>query len=113
MDANLSLTVLIKCVLIKEKKCNKSKGKSRKAFRSLARNQEKKLPRERNWTDLENEANVTLLADGEFNFATTLETKALKKQANKEVFQSILENFKISLADPDFIDENKKFSEEE
>ena len=75
----------------------------------MARNQEKKLPRERNWTDLETEAYVTLLADGEFNFATTLETKALKKQANKLVFQSILENFKISLANPDFIDENKEF----
>ena len=54
-----------------------------------------------------------LLADGEFNFATTLETKALKKQANNEVFQSILENFRISLADLDFIDENKEFFSEE
>ena len=33
----------------------------------------------------------------------------MKKQANKEVFQSILENFKISLADLDFIDENIEF----
>ena len=37
----------------------------------------------------------------------------MKKQANKEVFQSILENFKISLSDPDFIDENKDFFPEE
>ena len=37
----------------------------------------------------------------------------MKKQANKEVFQSILENFRISLADLDFIDENKEFFSEE
>ena len=55
----------------------------------MARNQKNKLPRERDLTDLQTEAYVTLLADGDFNFATTLETKALIKQANKEVFQSI------------------------
>ena len=37
----------------------------------------------------------------------------MKKQANNEVFQSILENFRISLADLDFIDENKEFFSEE
>ena len=36
--------------------------------------------RERNWTDLETETLCTVLADGEFQFALTLETMALKKQ---------------------------------
>jgi hypothetical protein len=44
-------------------------------------------PPGRNWTDLETEA---LLA--EFNFALTLETKALKKQANKEVSKLPIRN---------------------
>ena len=51
-----------------------TKIKKWKNIRALAQ----KVPRGINWTDLETEA---LLA--EFNFALTLETKALKKQANK------------------------------
>ena len=46
-------------------------------------------PRERNWTDHETEAYCTVLADAEFSFAMTLESKALKKQKNKEVFEEI------------------------
>lgn len=39
--------------------------------------------RERNWTDMETEVFCEMLADAEFSFSTTLETKALKKQANR------------------------------
>ena len=36
--------------------------------------------RDRNWTDLETEAFCEILADPEFSFSTTLETKALKNR---------------------------------
>ena len=52
--------------------------------------------RERNWTDLETEAFCDILADPEFSFSTTLETKVLKKQANKGSFwrnSKTFENF--------------------
>ena len=83
--------------------------KTGKPFRAFAN----KMQRDRNWTDMETEAFATLLADSDFNYASTLETKALKKQANKEVFQSIMENFKVLLADPGFVEENKAFFPEE
>ena len=43
----------------------------------------------RNWTPLELETFCQILADPALNYAHTLETKALKKSANKEVFESI------------------------
>ena len=60
--------------------------------------------RERNWTDLETEAFCDILADPEFSFSTTLETKVLKKQANKEVFEEIRIHLKTSSEDPGFPD---------
>ena len=41
-------------------------------------NQAQAAKRERNWTDMETEAFCEILADGEYSFATTLETMALK-----------------------------------
>ena len=52
--------------------------------------------RDRNWTDLETEAFCEILADPKFSFSTTLETKALKKQANKEVLEEIQRLLKTS-----------------
>ena len=69
--------------------------------------------RDRNWTDMETEAFAAVLADGEFNFALALETKALKKAANREVFESIMENFNVSLADSEFVEQNREFFPEE
>ena len=68
--------------------------------------------RERNWTDLETDAFCEILADGEYSFSITLETKALKKQANREVFEEIQRQLKTAILDPDFIEENKKFFED-
>ena len=68
--------------------------------------------RERNWTDLETDAFCEILADGEYSFSITLETKALKKQANREVFEEIQRHLKTAIPDPDFIEENKKFFED-
>ena len=44
--------------------------------------------RERNWTDLEVELFRSILRDAEYKYALTLESKALKKQANKEVMMT-------------------------
>ena len=59
---------------------------------------------DRNLTDLEKEAFCEILADPEFSFSTTLETKVLKKQANKEVFEEIRRHLKTSFEDPGFLD---------
>ena len=71
-----------------------SKNKKGKLFRENAN--KPAVPKGRNWTEKETEAFCYVLADGEFDFALTLETKALKKQANKEVFEGILSQLKIS-----------------
>ena len=68
--------------------------------------------RERNWTDLETEAFCDILADPEFSFSTTLETKALKKQPNKEVFEEIRRHLKTSFEDPGFLEENQTYFDE-
>ena len=69
--------------------------------------------RDRNWTDLETEAFCEILADPEFSFSTTLETKALKKQANKEVFEEIQKHLKTSFEDPGFLEENQDYLDED
>ena len=81
-----------------------SKNKKGKLFRENAN--KPAVPKGRNWTEKETEAFCYVLADGEFDFALTLETKALKKQANKEVFEGIQSQLKISLNDPEIYDED-------
>ena len=68
--------------------------------------------RDRNWTDLETEAFCEILADPKFSFSTTLETKALKKQANKEVLEEIQRHLKTSFEDPGFLEENQNCLDE-
>ena len=68
--------------------------------------------RERNWTDMETEVFCEMLADAEFSFSTTLETKALKKQANREVFEEIQKHLKTAFDDPEFVEENSTYFEE-
>ena len=72
-------------------------------------NQAQAAKRERNWTDLETEAFCEILADGEYSFSITLETMALKKQKNREVFEQIQNHLKTALADPAFVEENSTF----
>ena len=72
-------------------------------------NQAQAAKRERNWTDLETEAFCEILADGEYSFSITLETMALKKQKNGEVFEQIQNHLKTALADPAFVEENSTF----
>ena len=86
-----------------------SKKKKGKLFRENAN--KPAVPKGRNWTEKETEAFCYVLADGEFDFDLTLETKALKKQANKEVFEGIQSQLKISLNDPEFYDEDFEDSE--
>ena len=52
---------------------SKSKTNPGKKFRAGVN----KASRDRNWTNLETDAYASILADGESNYALTLETKAL------------------------------------
>ena len=54
--------------------------------------------------DLETDAFCEILADGEYSFSITLEKKALKKQANKEVLEEIQGYFKTAILDLNFIE---------
>ena len=88
---------------------SKSKTNPGKKFRAGVN----KASRDRNWTNLETDAYASILADGESNYALTLETKALKKKSNKEVFEAILMDFNVALADSEFREKNKlQFPEE-
>ena len=58
------------------------------------------------WTPLELETFCQILADPALNYAHTLETKALKKSANKEVFESTKSTFLEAIQDPSFKEEN-------
>ena len=69
----------------------------------------KNVDKERNWTEVETETFCRILSDPEMNFCTTLETKALKKTANKEVSESIQIEFKICLLEEEFVKENRHF----
>ena len=71
---------------------SKSKTNPGKKFRAGVN----KASRDRNWTNLETDAYASILADGESNYALTLETKALKKKSNKKVFEAILVNFNVA-----------------
>ena len=44
----------------------------------------------RNWRNEDSVLFVKILVDDEFNFASCLERRALKRPANEEVFQKIL-----------------------
>ena len=69
-------------------KVSKAKrAKTGSTFRKTITEKKITVDNGRNWTDLETESFCRILVDPETNFATTLETKALKKTANKEVFQ--------------------------
>ena len=65
---------------------SKNKSEKGKKWRAGQKNQDH---RERNWTDLEVELFCSILSDAEYNYALTLESKALKKQANKEVYEGL------------------------
>ena len=71
---------------------SKSKTNPGKKFRAGVN----KASRDRNWTNLETDAYASILADGESNYALTLETKALKKKSNKKVFEAILVDFNVA-----------------
>ena len=65
-------------------------SKQKKAGKIFRKNQKKITEQKsRNWTDLETEEFCRVLADPDSDFCLTLEKKALKKTANKEVFEAI------------------------
>ena len=74
---------------------SKKKFENGKKWRASQKNQDH---RERNWTDLEVELFCSILSDGEYKYALTLESKALKKQANKEVYEGL--QMRPSFCDP-------------
>ena len=63
-----------------------NKNKKQNSGLKFRKNIAKMTEKGRNWTELETETFCRILVDDEFNFAVTLETKALKKSSNKEVF---------------------------
>ena len=67
---------------------NKTASNS-KTSGSQFRNKMARIKKGRNWTEQEQELFCQILADPERCFAVTLETKALKKNSNKEVLDSI------------------------
>ena len=83
-----------------KRKTDKETGKKGRQDR------ENSAKRERNWTDIETEAFCEILVDGEFSFSSTLESMALKKQKNREVFEAIQKQLKITFEDPAFIEDN-------
>ena len=90
-------------------KVSKTKKGSTFRKRILEKKKIDKVDKGRNWTDLETESFCRILVDPETNFVTTLETKALKKTANKEVFEAIQCEFKISLLEEEFAKENRLY----
>ena len=91
----------------------KTKAKGKTWRKDLAKKGKKlEVEKSRNWTDLETEEFCRILADPDTNFCVTLETKALKKTANKEVFESIQLEFTKRLSDEKFADENRLFNDD-
>ena len=86
--------------------------KQKRKGKKWHQNQAQAAKSEKNWTNLETEAFCEILADGEYSFSITLETMALKKQKNREVFEQIQNHLKTALADPAFVEENSTFFEE-
>ena len=85
------------------------RAKTGSTFRKTITEKKITVAKGRNWTDLETESFCRILVDPETNFATTLETKALKKTANKEVFEVIQCEFKISILEEAFAKENRLY----
>ena len=67
-----------------------------------------KKKKARNWTKEEIELFARVIADPCADYINTLEKKALKKEANAEVFESILADFQRELEDENFIYENER-----
>ena len=87
-------------------------SKQKKAGKIFRKNQKKITEQKsRNWTDLETEEFCRVLADPDSDFCLTLEKKALKKPANKEVFETIQEELKIKLQDDEFLKFNQLYSD--
>ena len=81
--------------------CNINKRKT-----TVKTNEKKK--KARNWTKEEIELFARVIADPCPNHINTLEKKVLKKEANAEVFESILADFQRELEDENFIYENER-----
>ena len=62
----------------------------------------------RNWTKEEIELFARVIADPCADYINTLEKKALKKEANAEVFESVLADFQRELEDENFSYENER-----
>ena len=76
-------TTLVHAITAKIMSANKGKTiKKGPKFRKMA------MEIGHNWTDGETERFCTILVDTELNYCATLETKALKKSSNTEVFES-------------------------
>ena len=67
-----------------------------------------KKKKARNWTKEEIELFARVIADPCADYINTLEKKALKKEANAEVFESILADFQRELENENFIYENER-----
>ena len=67
-----------------------------------------KKKKARNWTKEEIELFARVIADPCADYINTLEKKALKKEANAEVFESILADFQKELENENFIYENER-----
>ena len=79
-------------------------------FRAAAnKSASKALAKGRNWTELETEVFATILSDSTNNFSYTLETKALKKSSNAEVFKAIQSEFRVSISETEFVEQNKMY----
>lgn len=90
-------------------KSPKSPGKSPgKSLKKKKRRREKALSKVRNWTKDEVELFTSVLADPDKEYLKTIQEKALKKQANAEVFKEIREHFDEALSDYNFIELNEK-----
>ena len=68
----------------------------------------KKKKKARNWTKEEIELFARVIADSCTDYINSLEKKALKKEANTEVFESILADSQRELEDENFIHENER-----
>ena len=68
---------------------------------------EEKKRKTKNWTKDETGLFARVLANSDKGFIDPLEKKALKKEANSEVFKAILNKFRIELEDENFILENE------
>ena len=68
----------------------------------------RKPKKERVWTETELKFLALVLADEETEFAVRLETLALKKSANNEVFEEISKKFNELMLSNEFKEENER-----